>query len=240
MPKSQETLTKRQKIKQERLKKQKRQRLITILVVICVAIVVVGLMIYSSLVPKGKSSSNYPNAQFNAMGDPNAPVKIEEYSDFQCPYCQMFSQQTEGLIVENYVATGKVYFVFNPYGPGGLYIGPESEAAAKAAFCAGSENKFWEYKELLYNNLTGENVGDFTEERLKAFAEEIGLDMERFNTCYAENQYAKELQEINTTGMDAGIDATPSFLINGKLIVGALPYEEFEKEIEAALAAAGQ
>ncbi|MBN1536819.1 MAG: DsbA family protein [Anaerolineales bacterium] len=237
MPKHQETLSKRQVIKQERAKRQKRQRITTMLIVCGVAIVVIALMIFPSMTTGNKGPSSRPNADWNAMGDPNAPVIIEEYSDFQCPYCQMFSLRTEPSVVEDYVKTGKVYFVFYPYGPGGYYIGPESYDATKSAFCAGEQGKFWEYKDMLYSHLTGENVGDFVESNLMAFAEEIELDMTRFKTCYNENTYEDKMLEGINKGIEAEINGTPAFLINGKLIMGYLPYENFKKEIEAALAA---
>lgn len=240
MPKNQETLSKRQVIKQERARQQKRQRYMTILIVCVVALVIVGLMIIPSLIAKNKASAPRPNANFNAMGDPNAPVKIEEFSDFQCPYCQMFALQTEPQIVEEYVKTGKVYFVFNPYGPGGYSIGQESVDATKAAFCAGGQNKFWEYKDMLYSHLTGENVGNYVESNLMAWAEEIDLDMTQFNACYAENTYADKIEEGIAKGIEAEITGTPAFIINGELVVGYLPFESFKEKIEAALAAAGQ
>jgi protein-disulfide isomerase len=240
MPKNQVPLSKRQVIKQEREKRQKRQRYTTILIVCGVALVVVALMILPSMTSTTKGPSSRPNANFNAMGDPNAPVKIEEFSDFQCPYCQMFALQTEPLIVENYIATGKVYFVFTPYGPSGNYIGQESVDATKAAFCAGGQNKFWEYKDMLYSHLTGENVGSYTIDKLDSFAKDIGLNMTQYNTCFSENTFEQKIADGFTAGINAGVSGTPSFIINGKLIEGALPYENFQAEIEAALAAAGQ
>lgn len=240
MPKNQETLSKRQVIKQEREKKQKRQRYTTILIVCGVALVVVALMIIPSLTAKNIKSISRPNANFNAMGDPNAPVKIEEFSDFQCPYCQLFAEQTEPLIVDEYVSTGKVYFVFTPYGPSGNYIGQESEDATKAAFCAADQNKFWEFKDQLYGHLTGENVGDYAVANLENFAKDVGLDMTKYNTCFSENTFEQKIADGITAGKDAGVGGTPSFIINGKLIEGALPYESFKQEIDAALAAAGQ
>ncbi len=240
MPKNQETLSKRQVIKKEREKKQKRQRYTTILIVCGVALVIVALMIIPSLTSTEKKPSSRPNANFNAMGDPNAPVKIEEFSDFQCPYCKMFADETEPQIVENYVATGKVYFVYTPYGPSGNYIGQESQDAARAAFCAADQNKFWEYKDTLFAHHTGENVGDFPVSKLEAFAKDIGLDMTQYNSCFTENKFDQKLADGFTAGINAGVGGTPSFIINGKLIEGALPYENFKQEIEAALAAAGQ
>jgi protein-disulfide isomerase len=240
-------MSKRKALREEREKKQKQQRVTTVLIVIGVALVVVGLLIYpnlkQSLAPAGDvvpiTPRPRPMASFNTMGDPNAPVKITEFSDFQCPYCKNFVDETEALIVENYVATGKVYFVYVPYGPGGNYIGPESEDAAMAAFCAGDQGKFWEYHDMLFANQTGENVGDFTEKRLVAFAETLGLDVNEFQSCFSSKKYSDKLAEGLAEGKQAQIGGTPSFLVNGQLIEGAEKFPAFQQAIDTALANAG-
>jgi protein-disulfide isomerase len=213
------------------------------LIVAAAALVIAALLIYPNLKPAGEiaqpTTEARPQADFNAMGDPNAPVKIVEYSDFQCPFCKQFADETEQQIVDTYVSTGKVHFVYVPYGPNGQWIGPESEAAARAAFCAGDQGKFWEYKDYLFANHTGENVGDFTDKRLQAFAEALGLNMSDFNSCFNSSKYDQKLQEGLTQGVQAGAGGTPSFVINGKSVVGAQPFSVFQQEIEAALAAAG-
>jgi protein-disulfide isomerase len=240
-------ITKRQTIKAERAKRQHQQRITTLIAVVVVALVVVGVLIYPTIktafAPVGSivkiTPQPRPMANFNAMGDPNAPVKITEYSDFQCPYCKRFSDQTEKQIIDTYIVTGKVYFVYVPYGPGGNYIGPESKAAAMAAFCAGDQGKFWEYHDILFANHTGENVGDYKDNRLLAFAETLGLDMAKFRSCYSSNQFAKKLQEGITQGQQAGVGGTPYFLVNGTPVEGAQPFENFKQVIDAALGASG-
>jgi protein-disulfide isomerase len=238
---------KRKELREERAKRLRQQRLTTVVIVTGIALVVVALLIY----PTFKKSSSLvgeivtvtpdprPMASFNAMGDPNAPVKITEYSDFQCPYCKRFVEETEKQIVDNYVATGKVYFVYVPYGPGGTYIGTESKDAAMAAFCAGDQGKFWEYHDTLFANQTGENIGDFTEKRLLAFAQALGLDTVEFQSCYKSNKYDSKLNEGIAEGTKAGIGGTPSFLINGKKIEGAVPFSTFQQEIDSALTGSG-
>jgi protein-disulfide isomerase len=241
-----EEKSKRQQLREERLRRQQRQRITTLLIVIGAVLIIVALLIYptlqQSLAPAGEivkiTPKPRPNANFNAMGDPNAPVKILEFSDYQCPYCKRFSDQTEPLIVENYVATGKVYFEYIPYGPGGFPIGQESTDAAMASFCAGEQGKFWEYHDILFANHTGENVGDYTIKRLEAFAQALGLNMEQYNQCMKEKRYQDKLNEGIALGRQNNVGGTPSFLINGKLIEGAQPYSVFQQEIEAALAAA--
>lgn len=239
--------SKRKSLRLERERRQKRQRVTTLLIVIGVALLVVALLIYptlkQSLAPVGEIVNTTPQprpmASFNAMGDPNAPVKMTNYSDFQCPYCKRFADETEKQIVDTYVATGKVYFVFVPFGPGGNYIGQESKDAAMAAFCAGDQGKFWEYHDILFANQTGENVGDFTEKRLAAMAEAIGLDMAKFQACVKSMQFESKLAEGISEGVKAGIQGTPSFMVNGQKIEGAQPYSIFQEAIEKALAATG-
>jgi protein-disulfide isomerase len=197
-------------------------------------------------------------ANFNTAGDPNAPVKIIEYSDFQCPYCGRFAKETEPKIMETYVTTSKVFFEFHSAGefiggPGG-----ESIRAAEAAYCAGDQNRFWAMHDILFANQNGENGGAFSDTHLTAFAKEIGLDAATFNNCFTRNKYlargrqdekdaikdiqsASNFDELVAAGMysQEGL-ATPSFLINGRLLAGAQPFEVFQKEIEAALVAAGK
>jgi protein-disulfide isomerase len=244
--------SRRQAMKAQRARRQRQQRLVTILIIAGVALVIAGLLIYPSLRPVGEfvriTPQARPQADFNAMGDPNAPVKIVDYSDFQCPFCKMFADETEQQIIDTYVSTGQVYYTFIPYGPGpqAEWIGPESEAAARAAFCAGDQDNFWEYKDYLFANQTGENVGDYTDKRLLAFGEALGLNMNDFQACFNSNQFDQTIEEGLDQGRSLGIQGTPAFTINGKVVVGALPFsdpsqpQDFQREIEAALAAAGE
>ena len=145
------------------------------------------------------------------MGDPYAPVKLVEYSDFQCPYCKLFASGTEQDIVRDFVSQGLVYFEYRPY----TVIGSESDASALAAYCAGDQNKFWEYNDILFANITGEQVGDFYDNRLYAFAEKIGLDMDSFKSCYKSRTYAQRLADDRKSANAAGIKGTPMILVNG-------------------------
>jgi len=239
--------SRRKIIKEQRIKRKKKQQRNTLLIIIGIALIISALLIYptlrQTLTPVGEivKITPYPRpmVDFNAMGNPDAPVKIEEFSDFQCPYCKKFSDEAEKLIVDNYIATGKVYFVYIPYGPTGEYIGPESKDSALASFCAAEQGKFWEYHDIIFANHSGENVGDYTEKRLMAFAETLELDMDSFRSCYIDEKYEQRLAEGIAYGKSAGIGPTPSFLINGKIIEGAQPYSSFQQAIEAALAEAG-
>ncbi len=166
-------------------------------------------------------------AQGNAMGDPDAPVKIVEYSDFQCVYCRLFSTQIEPAIVDAYVAAGKVYFVYRSLGD---WLGPESQSAAEAAYCAGDQEKFWEYHDILFANQYKER---FSLARLEAFAGALNLNVEEFRSCLNTGKYRAITLQDRADGESLGIQGTPSFLINGTLVSGNQTFEVFQKYIEA-------
>ncbi len=168
----------------------------------------------------------------NTLGDPNAPVKIIEYADFQCPYCRLFWQDTEPQIIENYVKTGKVFYEYRSVG---AYLGEESQSAAEAAYCAGDQGKFWEYHDALFSHWTGENVGDFTPEKLKQYAASIGLDQVAFEQCLSSGKQTSRVQQDLDNAQKDGIKGTPSFLVNGTMIEGAQPFAVFQQAIDQAL-----
>jgi protein-disulfide isomerase len=175
---------------------------------------------------------DHPQANGNKMGNPNAPVKIIEYADFQCPYCMHYWQETEPQIIQNYVATGKVYYEYHSVGG---FIGPESADAANAAYCAADENKFWEYHDILFANWTGENVGDFSPDKLRQFASAIHLNLDQFNTCLSVGIHSDQVSKDAADAKAAGVSGTPAFIVNGKLVEGAQPYSTFQQTIDALL-----
>lgn len=213
------------------------------------AVIVVGALVASSLIPakdplQPEVAITRSLVNDNAVGDPNAPIKIEEFSDFQCPYCARFAELIEPQLVSGYVETGQVYFVYRSFGE---FIGPESRASAEASYCAGDQGKFWEMHDLLFANHTGENVGDYTNKNVTAFAETLGLDMGEFTTCFNGGSYSDRVDQDQVDGRAYGVKATPSFVltyvVNGQtrvvLIEGAQPIAEFQAKIEAALAEMG-
>ncbi len=119
------------------------------------------------------------------------------------------------------------------------YLGEESVQAAVAARAAQEQGKFWEYHDILYQNQDGENRGAFLEENLVAFAEEAGLDVERFEAALESGKYEEVVQEDFREAQDAGIQGTPTFKINGQPLVGLQPVETFAQAIEEAEAGNG-
>jgi len=231
--------------------RESRNRLITIGVIIVVAAFLVFAVVWPQIKPIAEvvavDPNPRPNADRNMAGDANAPIKIEEFADFQCPFCERFFQQTEPLLMEHYVKTGKVQFTYRSMGNwvsrnmGGART--ESQDAAAAAYCAADQGKFWEMHDALFTNVLGEDVGSFTDRRLAGIAEKVGLDMNEFNTCYNSGKYANQVQQYMEDGMAAGISGTPGFLItytvNGQTktdtISGAEAFSTFQQKFEAIL-----
>ena len=253
---STERKSKRQERREKIKKQQSRSRLYMILGITIVAVVLVALFVQQSLRPViavvDVDPGTHPNPNDNSMGDPNAPIKIEEFSDFQCPYCERFHSDTEPLLRQYYIDTGKVLFTYRSMGNwvsqniGGLST--ESEDAAAAAYCAGEQNMFWEMHALLFANVKGEDADSYTDKRIKAIAEKVdGLDLNQFNSCYDSGKFKDRVQQDFNDGTAAGINGTPAFrltyTVNGetktRLIEGAQPFSTFQQEIEAALNEAG-
>jgi protein-disulfide isomerase len=229
-------MSKRQELREKHARQERNQRILIIVGVAVIAIAVALFLILPTLMPVGTIAEhplmNRPQVNLNGMGDPNAPVKIIEYSDFQCPYCARFTLDTEQQLIDAYIATGKVYFEYHSFGS---FIGQESVRAAEAAYCAGDQNKFWEMHDIIFANQSAENSGAFTDQRLTAFANKLGVDMAKFNDCFTSGKYASKVSQDGVDAQAAGVTATPSFLVNGTLMEGAKPFSDFQTQIEALL-----
>ena len=237
--------------RRERVRQQEtRRRLLTIGLITVGAILLVFAVVWPQIRPVAEvvavDPGTHPNADDNSMGDPKAPIKIEEFSDFQCPFCERFHQETEPLLRQYYIDTGKVQFVYRSMGNwvSQNTVGKtESQDAALAAYCAGEQNMFWEMHAHLFANVLGEDAGSFTDKRLAAIAEKAGLNMDEFNSCYGSGKYEDRVQQDLKDGQAANVNGTPAFLItytvNGetktRLIEGAQPFSTFQQELEAIL-----
>jgi protein-disulfide isomerase len=150
-----------------------------------------------------------------AMGSPDAPVVIEVWEDFQCPYCQRFTYEIEPSIVERYVETGDVRLVFRHL----AFLGNESQWAAVAASLAADQNLFWPFHDYLFANFGGNESGSFHLDRLLEMGEAVGLDMDQFREgLKLENARARwaEIEAVSRTeALAQGINATPTVVVNG-------------------------
>jgi len=169
-------------------------------------------------------------------GDPDAPVTIIEFSDFQCPFCSRFSSQTLPLLEENYIDTGKVKLVYKDLP---LRIHPNAKMAHIAAECADEQGKFWEYHDILYiqqsqwQSLSPSNL-DTT---LTNFATGLGMQSTDFQACMKSPEIAKEVNDDSNEARSYGANGTPTFFIgneeNGFVkLVGAQPFYAFERMID--------
>jgi protein-disulfide isomerase len=163
-------------------------------------------------------------------GDPDAPVTIIEFSDFQCPYCARFGNQTAPQIDEQYVEEGIVRMGYRhaAYHQGDAYL------AAEASECAADQDAFWDYHDLLIDRLAVEQQNSFPQEVLTDFAAELDLDVDTFTTCLEEGTYADLVRNQTAQSREIGVSGTPTFMINGTFFVGAQPFENFQETIAAA------
>ena len=180
----------------------------------------------------GNSNGNVVRREVDITDDPflgeeDAKVVVVEFSDFQCPFCKRFRDQTFDQIKSKYIDTFKVKFVYKDFP---LSIHPDAENAALAAECADEQGKFWEYHDIIF-----ENQGALDINSLKQHAVTLGLNEEQFNECLDSKKYLDEVNEDLNEGSSNGITGTPGFFINGRLLSGAQPFSEFETIIEQEL-----
>lgn len=219
---------------------------------ISVAIIVAGVIIAGSL----SYSSNRPSGGENAigargekiptnqdalpentvrvsveedptLGDPNAPVTLIEFGDFECPFCGRFAMDTKPLLIENEIKQGKLRLVWKDFP---LSIHTRAQKAHEAARCAQEQGKFWEYHDILFQNLRNLKISD-----LEDYASRLNLDRNSFDVCLKSEKYTALVQKGVEEGIRAGVRGTPAFLVNGTLLVGALPYQAFSNAINEAL-----
>jgi len=145
----------------------------------------------------------------------------------------MLARSVAPQMIEEYVNTGKVRYVFR-YFP---FLGDESYYASEAAECAGDQGKFWEYHDLLFTLWKGEGVGTFQPDKLKSYAGEMGLDTQAFVACLDSRRHEALVLADKRDGALAGVKYTPSLFLNGELMPSPRDYEELKAKIEDALAA---
>ncbi len=160
----------------------------------------------------------------HALGPADAPVVIVEFSDYQCPVCQR-SHQVVRKIREAF--RGRIRWIFKDYP---LSMHKYAEKAAEAARCAADQGKFWEYQDALFAA-----DGELSPNRLHDYALKLGLDGDRFEQCLERGTYHKQVEQDYAEGKRVGVDGTPSFMINGRLISGYIALDRFKGMINKEL-----
>lgn len=226
-------MSKRQILREQRARQQRQQRLWTVLGIAVVAIVIVGLLIWPAIqqasqpygdIVKITPQTDLPQTDGTHMGDPNAAITIEVFSDFQCPSCKVFAEGTEVAVIDEFVRTGQAQLIFRHFPFIDDYVTTkESDQAANASMCASEQGRFWDYHDIVYANWQSENKGAFNDERLEAFAKSLGLDMTQWSACFVENKFNDSIQADFQLGEERTINATPSIFVNGKQVVNQNP-----------------
>lgn len=184
---------------------------------------------------------NIPTQGFPTEGPADAPITIVEFSDYQCPYCTAWHEQTYQPLLAAY--PGKIRFVYRNYP---LPFHQNAMMGAEAALCAGDQDAYWKMHDKLFsekdqmNNQAGTTL---TLDQYVKFATDIGLDGAAFQTCLSSEKYKPEVQadvdfanSLPTENGEAAVGGTPTFFINGTRLVGAYPLAAFKQIIDAQLA----
>ena len=217
----------------------RKRRLALIGGAILVAVVAVGALIWST-----RGDSDLPGLHAadaaalegiptdgRVIGDPDAPVHLVEFGDYQCPACATFHTSYFPLLLSDYIATGKVQFEFRDL----AFLGPDSVTAAEAAACSIDQNGFWPYHQTLFDNHYGENLGNLSKSRLLKMAELSGLDKDKISSCLDDGTMAPEVQSMHQEATNLGITSTPSFVLDGELEQWA-GWDALKQSIDNALA----
>jgi protein-disulfide isomerase len=171
-------------------------------------------------------------SQDKSLGNADAPIVVVEYGDYQCPACGRFATTVKPKIIEEFVNSGQVRFVFRSF----QFIGEESQWAAEAAECANEQGKFWEFYDKLYSSQAGENAGAFQKENLEGFATELGLQTQQFTQCLVSGKYAEKVKAETLEAQNLGLRSTPSVIVNGELLNEGSDYEILSQKIRQILA----
>jgi protein-disulfide isomerase len=163
-------------------------------------------------------------------GQDSAKVMIVEFSDYQCPYCRRFAQNTYPSLQKEFIDSGKARFAYRDF-PLGFH--EFAQKASEAAKCSKEQNKFWEYHEKIFS-VSSDSALDVAS--LKKDAADLGLDTAKFNDCLDSGNMAAEVKKDQQDGAAAGVTGTPAFMVNDILVTGACPIQTFRDAINAELA----
>jgi protein-disulfide isomerase len=191
-----------------------------------------GYLIWGDISPSIASAGNdIQRVEVSTDGEPSvgpedAPVTIVEFSDYQCPYCESWYQQTFNPLMEKY--PGKIRFVYRDLP---LPMHPESIPAAEAANCAGEQGAYWTFHDALFSG--SYQLGRKAYEQI---ATDLGLEKTAFLACLDDHRYQAEVESDGEDAARLGLNGTPSFVINGRILVGARPLSDFTAIIDEELA----
>ncbi len=169
------------------------------------------------------------------LGREDAPVKIIEFADFECPACGQFAMLTEPDIRARLVSAGLVSVRFFDFP---LPMHKNTWSASNAAACANDQGKFWEMHDRLFytQDLWNGQATSSPDKKMKGYAQELGLDMGKFSECYDSQVHYPRIKASGEEAGRRGVNETPSFIIGSKLYSGSLPYDQIKKIVDEELA----
>lgn len=170
-------------------------------------------------------------------GNPAAKLWVVVVSDFQCPYCKQWHDEAYESFRREYVETGKVRFAYINYP---LNSHQNAWPAAQTAMCAAAQDKFWPMHEALFSTQQQWEIQSPPTPFLDSLARSLKLDMKRFDDCVSSGKMRGLIQADHDRALAAGATSTPTFLIGGQLLVGAIPMADMRKVVDSALAKAGK
>jgi protein-disulfide isomerase len=206
-------------------------------IVVVFAVVATALLVWLSQTSGGEGEVLELLAEVpqdgTTLGSEDAPVTVYLYEDLQCPACAAFARETFPELVRRYVEPGEVKVVSETI----AVLGRDSVPAARAAFAAGEQDRYWEYSTLFFLNQGRENSGYVTDEFLTSLAEETqGLDVDQWNEARGSEAAQSELDAAQTSARDEGIEGTPTLVIRGpegtREVVGAVPIDRVASAID--------
>jgi protein-disulfide isomerase len=190
-----------------------------------------GAAVAAQPTPTPVPRQNVSVGQGASWGPADAKVTIVEFSDFQCPFCEMFYTDTYQLIRKQY--GDKIRFVYRQFPISSLH--PYALGAALASECALEQGKFWEYHDTLFSNQS-----NLTKDALLKYADEVKIpDTKQFAQCLDSQKYLSKVQNDLREGAGYSVQGTPTFFINGNILVGAQPFANFAAAIDSELRQAG-
>jgi protein-disulfide isomerase len=163
-------------------------------------------------------------------GNPKAPVWIVELADFGCGYCEKFAKETLPVLDSVYTRPGKVYWRFVPFVTG---MFPNATEAVETSLCAAEQGKFWPMHDQLYARRKAWMASRGPRQLFARLAQELGLDVARFGRCIKSKATAETVVRNNALAREMGVRGTPTFVINGEVVQGALPTDIFVKGLGA-------
>ncbi len=211
---------------------------------VAIGIVGAAALGYVATRPKGGGEAIDPNmplgtAQGFVMGSPDAPVKIVEFADFECPACGQFATLTEPDVRARLIKTGQVQYTFYVFP---LPMHKNTWPASNAAYCAGEQGKFWEMHDRLFytQDLWNTLATSSPDKKMKGYAADLALDMGKFDACYDSKRNYPNIKASGAEAEQRGIDETPSFIIGGKKYSGSQPYDKIKQLVDEELAKLGK